>query len=143
VAEIAADSAFAANEKALEIHLEPPRAKVDIDGDRRLLHSALANLVNNAVKFSRARSAIHIGWRDGGDALAIDIDDSCGGLPAGATEKIFAPFVQVGDDRSGYGLGLAIARQAIEAHGGAIRVRNRPGDGCTFTIELPKTIVSR
>jgi signal transduction histidine kinase len=65
------------------------------------------------------------------------VEDACGGLPAGAGAELFEPFVQRGADRSGLGLGLAIARQAIEAHGGTVELRNRPGHGCVFTVRLP------
>jgi signal transduction histidine kinase len=70
--------------------------------------------------------------------VAVDVEDQCGGLPAGAADKMFTAFVQVGKDRSGFGLGLAIAMQAVHAHGGSIHVHNREGDGCTITIELPR-----
>jgi signal transduction histidine kinase len=52
---------------------------------------------------------------------------------------MFAPFVQAGDDRSGLGLGLSIARQSVEAVGGTLTVRNMEGVGCVFTIELPNS----
>jgi hypothetical protein len=54
-------------------------------------------------------------------------------------DGLFAAFFQASGDRSGFGLGLAISRQAIEAHGGAITVNNVPGKGCIFTIDLPRT----
>ena len=53
-------------------------------------------------------------------------------------DDLFAPLVQRGENRSGFGLGLAIARQAVEAQGGIIKVRDVPGDGCVFSIELPQ-----
>jgi signal transduction histidine kinase len=52
---------------------------------------------------------------------------------------LFKPFVQRNTDRSGVGLGLAISRRAVEANGGTISVRDRPGTGCVFTIELPRS----
>ena len=61
----------------------------------------------------------------------------CGGLPDGASTELFEPFVQRGTDRSGLGLGLAIVRQAVEAHGGTVAVENLPGRGCVFTVRLP------
>jgi hypothetical protein len=69
--------------------------------------------------------------------VTIEVADACGGLPPGKVDDLFAPLVQRGENRSGFGLGLAIARQAVEAHGGSIDVRDDPGDGCVFTIELP------
>ncbi|HEX9102683.1 MAG TPA: HAMP domain-containing sensor histidine kinase, partial [Polyangia bacterium] len=67
----------------------------------------------------------------------IEVQDQCGGLPPGKTEELFSPFVQKGADRSGFGLGLAIARQAAESHHGTVKVANLPGVGCVFTIDLP------
>jgi len=64
--------------------------------------------------------------------------DHCGGLPPGAIEKIFLPFTQNGEDRSGLGLGLAICRRSVEANNGTLQVRDIPGSGCVFTIELPR-----
>jgi signal transduction histidine kinase len=67
----------------------------------------------------------------------IEIEDCCGGLPPGKVEEAFAPFVRLDDRQSGFGLGLAIAKQAVDAHAGTIRVQNLPGKGCIFVLELP------
>jgi C4-dicarboxylate-specific signal transduction histidine kinase len=72
-----------------------------------------------------------------GDRVLITIEDHCGGLPAGTPEQLFIPFVQNGADRSGLGLGLDICRRGAEANGGSLRVRDVPGVGCAFTIDLP------
>ena len=57
---------------------------------------------------------------------------------AGDAEKMFAPFSQRSDDKTGLGLGLSIARQSVEADGGTLSVKNVPGAGCVFTISLPR-----
>ena len=57
-------------------------------------------------------------------------------------ETLFAPFTQHGADRSGLGLGLSISRRAVEANGGTLRLRDVPGTGCIFTIDLPQTVAS-
>jgi signal transduction histidine kinase len=67
----------------------------------------------------------------------IEIEDRCGGLPQGDSQELFKPFVQRGSDRPGFGLGLAIVEQSIKAHGGLVTVRNLPGKGCVFSLELP------
>ena len=114
------------------------RDGVTLDIDRKLITSAVSNLVRNAIKFSHAGGSVKVEVKEHDDAIVIEVEDSCGGLPLGAVEKLFDPFVQVGTDRSGFGLGLAIARQAVEAHGGALRVHDLPGKGCVFVMDLPK-----
>jgi signal transduction histidine kinase len=66
------------------------------------------------------------------------VEDECGGLPEGRTEDLFGAFEQRGVDRSGLGVGLAIARASVEINGGEIRVRDLPGQGCIFTIDVPR-----
>jgi signal transduction histidine kinase len=106
-------------------------------GDRRALGSALSNLLHNAVKFTRRGGAIHLRAKPIDASVVIEVEDSCGGLPAGAVQKLFDPYVQLGADRSGFGLGLAIAERAAQAHGGALRVHDLPGRGCVFVLEIP------
>lgn len=108
-----------------------------VSADVRYLYSALSNLVRNALKFTHESGTATVRARSGADSVLIEVEDECGGLPPGAVEKLFDPFVQVGADHSGFGLGLAIAKQAVDAHGGALRVHNLPGRGCVFTLDLP------
>jgi signal transduction histidine kinase len=70
--------------------------------------------------------------------LSAPPKDNCGGLPPGNAEKMFTPFTQRSDDRTGMGLGLSIARKSVEADGGTLSVRDLPGKGCIFTIDLPR-----
>jgi hypothetical protein len=67
----------------------------------------------------------------------IEVADQCGGLPSGDLDELFSPFAQRGRDRTGLGLGLSISRRGVEANDGKLSVRNRPGKGCVFTIDLP------
>ena len=115
-------------EQELELHVDP-----------RLIHSALSNVVRNAIKFTPPGGAVEVRCRVVGERLLVDVEDACGGLPPGRVEEAFAPFVRLDHDHTqpGFGLGLAIAKQAVSAHGGAIRVQNLPGKGCIFCIELP------
>ena len=70
--------------------------------------------------------------------ILLDVADNCGGLPAGHEEAMFRPFVQSDTDRSGLGLGLSISRRSVEANDGVLSVRDVPGTGCVFTINLPR-----
>ena len=106
-------------------------------GDRDVLLAALANLLQNAFKFSHARTQVTLRAYAAGERVLIEIQDSCGGLKPGDAERMFTPFSRRSDDKSGMGLGLAIARQGIEAEGGILSVRNLPGTGCVFTVNLP------
>jgi signal transduction histidine kinase len=119
---------------ALTFHVDND---VTVHVDQRLVRSALTNLVRNAVKFSHEGGAVVVRARGSDERVVIEVEDSCGGLPPGAVQKAFAPFAQLGADRSGFGLGLAIAKQAADAHEGVIRVQDLPGKGCIFVFELP------
>ena len=70
--------------------------------------------------------------------ILIGVEDQCGGLPEGKAEEIFHPFEQGSAERTGLGLGLSISRRGVEANGGKLSVRNLPGTGCVFTIDLPR-----
>ena len=109
----------------------------EIDADRKLLVSALTNLLKNAVKFTRGGSRITIrGCVQEARAL-FEVEDECGGMPEDLPPRLFQPFIQAHADTSGFGLGLMIVKQAAEAHGGSARVSNRPDEGCCFVMDLP------
>src|SRR6185436_7017163 len=74
--------------------------------------------------------------------VLIEVEDECGGLPPGAADRMFVPFEQHGSDRTGLGLGLAIALKAVKANCGELRVRDLPGKGCVFTVDLPEARAS-
>jgi signal transduction histidine kinase len=110
---------------------------VEVDVDRQILAGAIANLMQNAFKFTR--SSGHVSLRTSvkdGRAL-IQVEDECGGLPPGRAEELFDAFQQRGEDRRGLGLGLFISRKGVEASGGLLGVQDLPGRGCVFTIDLP------
>lgn len=109
-----------------------------IGGDRDLLFSALSNLLQNAFKFTHAHSEVTLTVGAVGERILIEVEDHCGGLPKGFEEIMFRSFTQGNADKSGLGLGLSIARRSVEASGGVLRVRDIPGSGCVFTIDLPR-----
>jgi len=111
---------------------------LELDADERLLTSALSNLVQNALKFTRNGGHVVMRARAEGDTSVIEVEDECGGLPPGREEELFAPFVQRGKDRRGLGLGLSVTREAIEAHGGRLSVSNHPGKGCVFAVTVQR-----
>jgi signal transduction histidine kinase len=104
--------------------------------DRMLMHSVLSNLVQNAIKYSPRGSPVAILARAAGPDVVIEVADRCGGVAPEVQEKLFQPFVR-GSTGTGVGLGLSIARQSIEAHGGRIELENRPPVGCCFRVVVP------
>jgi signal transduction histidine kinase len=109
-----------------------------VEADRHLLSAAVGNLLQNAFKFTQPGTYVHLTAYATGDRILIEVEDTCGGLPGGDPEKLFAPFMQGGPDRRGLGLGLSIVRRSVEANHGILRVRDLPGKGCIFTIDLPR-----
>jgi signal transduction histidine kinase len=112
--------------------------KLALSGDRDLLLAAVGNLLQNAFKFTRPGTEVTLNAYSAGGRIHIDVEDNCGGLRAGDAESMFLPYVQRGTDKSGVGLGLSIARRSVEANGGTLSVRDVPGTGCVFTIDLPR-----
>jgi signal transduction histidine kinase len=112
--------------------------KLALSGDRDLLLAAAGNLLQNAFKFTRPGTEVTLNAYSVGERIHIDVEDNCGGLPSGDAESIFLPHVQRGADKSGAGLGLSISRRSVEANAGTLTVRDVPGTGCVFTIEMPR-----
>lgn len=104
-----------------------------------LLERVLVNVLENGCKYAGAKATFGIGARLHGEELEIQIWDDGPGLPPGKEQMIFEKFAR-GDSESaipGVGLGLAICRAIIEAHGGRIRAENRPQGGARFSFTLP------
>ncbi|OAN51072.1 two-component sensor histidine kinase [Paramagnetospirillum marisnigri] len=102
------------------------------------LKRALGNLVDNAIKYG---GCARLALTRGGGEITLTINDDGPGIPEADFERVFAPFVRLEASRSrdtgGSGLGLAVARAAIRAHGGDIRLANRPEGGLRVTVSLP------
>lgn len=109
-----------------------------LDGNRELMLAALANLLSNAFKFTLPNTEVTLAAYAQGERILIEVKDCCGGLPQGNAERMFIPFTQRNSDQTGIGLGLSIARQSVIADGGTLTVRNLPGEGCVFTMNLPR-----
>jgi hypothetical protein len=132
-----AEQESTADAEAKEIAIEVSAEGAAVKGSARLLRSAVTNLLRNAVKFTRAGGRVHLRSRVVEGRVLVEVEDECGGLPPDKAERVFDAFSQAGQDRSGFGLGLAIAKQAAEAHGGTIIVKNLPDKGCVFVLDLP------
>jgi signal transduction histidine kinase len=107
--------------------------------DSQRLQQVFWNILRNAYKFTPAEGEVAVRtYNPGPDTIAVEISDNGIGIAPKSLEKIFDAFEQVDTRREGLGLGLAISKAIIEAHGGTIRARSDgPGKGATFAIELP------
>ncbi|HZG44774.1 MAG TPA: ATP-binding protein, partial [Allosphingosinicella sp.] len=120
-----------------------------VTGDRRRLCQALMNLLRNAAQFTPAGGAVRLSC-DGDEAGArIVVADTGTGIAPADQTRIFDRFQRSGSDgmggaaAGGVGLGLPLARQFVEAHGGTISLKSEPGEGSEFTIFLPRTAEQR
>lgn len=138
IAEIFASASLSANTYGCTLRVMQVDADLALTGTRDLLTAAVANLLQNAFKFTKPGTEVVLTAYAAGDRIMIDIADHCGGLGDGVAEMMFQPFTQSGDDRTGIGLGLTIAKQSVAANGGELTVRDVPGHGCIFTINLPR-----
>ncbi len=116
------------------------RKRLEIKTDRQLLLSAIANLVQNAIKYSKPKGTISIEAEVSGKNIVLQVRDECGGVAPDWIDKMFTPFVSATSDRSGLGLGLTIVRRALNLLEGQIQAKNIPGVGCSFTLVFPKTL---
>jgi signal transduction histidine kinase len=108
-----------------------------VRADKQVLAAVVVNLLQNAIKFTRPRTTITLRTVVSDDESLIEVEDECGGLPAGDPNDLFRSFEQRGTDRTGLGLGLAFSRWGVEANGGQLRVRSIAEKGCVFTVALP------
>ena len=131
----------AADMRSVDLVVTDAPADLAVVGDRRQLVSAIANLCDNAVKYSDPHSKVELRARRAGPWVEIDVIDQGIGIPARDQERVFERFYRVDRARSrdtgGTGLGLAIVRHVVQNHDGEISVSSREGDGSTFTLRLP------
>jgi len=113
-----------------------------VNADRGMLFSVVGALLQNAFKFTKQGTEVTLNAFAAGERILIQIVDHCGGLPAGASEKMFLPSTQ-SVAKAGIGLGLPICRRNVEANNGVLSVRDAPGAGCTFIIDLPRAVLSQ
>jgi two-component system, OmpR family, sensor histidine kinase KdpD len=137
-------SAIKATGSALAHHRVAARLPDDLpllEFDAVLIERVLANLLDNAAKYTPPGSSIEIGAAAGQrDSVDIWVEDDGPGLPAGREDDIFKKFERGRKESAtpGVGLGLAICRAIVEAHGGSIRAENRCGGGARFVFSLPR-----
>ena len=114
-----------------------------VNGNQQLLHSAIENVVRNAMSYTAEGTAVEVSlWCDG-ECAVIRVLDQGSGVPQAALADIFRPFYRVADARDrqsgGIGLGLSISQRAVEVHGGTVSASNAPRGGLLVEIVLPIT----
>ena len=141
LAELVREVAFGFQEEARdnesELRIEA-RVPVPCAFDAERMGQVVSNLLSNAVKYGGGRP-IRVSAAAGGGIALVEVEDRGIGIAPEDQERIFGRFERAVPGRRypGLGLGLWIARRLVEAHGGVIRVRSAPGEGSTFTVELP------
>jgi two-component system sensor histidine kinase CiaH len=128
--------------KAKNIRIENKVKNIIVKGEQQNLTELFVILVDNAIKYSQAGSKVYIDSQKSGKVAKISVRDEGIGINKTDLPNIFKRFYRADSSRSkaksnGYGLGLAIAKKIIDAHGGEITVRSAPGKGSTFVVSLP------
>ena len=130
----------ALRQKEQRLAVELPDGLPSVEADSSKLEQVLINLLSNASKFSPDRSLIKLKLSFKGRELQIDVEDQGIGIPLEEQETLFQPYHRVLQDRQqipGLGLGLAVSRQIIEAHGGKIWLTSQSGRGSIFSFRIP------
>lgn len=137
--EIAGDAARAARADGAKVEVTVPDEPVIVTGDRGMLRQVVGVLLDNAVKYGASDQAIEVSVESGKDGVAVAVTDHGQGIAARHIPHLFDRFYRAETSRSepGNGLGLAIAKQLVERHGGTIEVTSEPGEGTMFRVVLP------
>jgi signal transduction histidine kinase len=114
--------------------------EAQVQGDPDRLGVAIDALVENAVKFSSGGDVIELSALRADGEVSIRVSDSGSGIPAQDLERVFERFSRLREGRGGLGLGLAIVRAIVEAHGGSVHARSTVGQGSTFELRLPLSV---
>ena len=145
VANVAEDAEFEAQERHCHVHTVIPEGEWGVRGNDSLLHSAVENVVRNAIRYTQEGTTVEIALaseeRGGGREAVLRVSDSGPGVPEDSLAKLFEPFYRLDDARGrltgGVGLGLAITERAVRFHGGKVSAFNRTEGGLMVEIRLP------
>jgi two-component system, OmpR family, sensor histidine kinase CpxA len=145
VLNVAEDAEFEAQARHCHVHSEIPAGIWGVRGDASLLHSAIENVVRNAIRYTHEGTTVEIHLEktenSGIPEAVVRVTDCGSGVPPDALEKLFLPFYRLDDARGrqtgGVGLGLAITERAVRFHGGRVTAVNRAEGGLLVEIHLP------
>jgi signal transduction histidine kinase len=137
---IAAKYAHAATQRQIQLSVQVDKPLPELQLDPERMAQVLGNLVSNALRYTQAGGTIVLSARQKGQAILLEVEDSGTGIDPARLPYIFDRFYRADETRhqkeGESGLGLAIAKSIVEAHGGKIRVVSEPGQGTRFTIEF-------
>lgn len=136
--EVEIGASMVALSAGLRLVVAPIDSSVIVEADRQILAAAVANLVQNALKFTHKGSTVRLRAMTTETRVLIEVEDECGGLPIEKHAKLLQPFSQDSENRTGLGLGLFICVKAMKTMSGELTIRDLPGKGCVFAISLPK-----
>ena len=141
VERVRAEVTVAAGERDVALEVDIPPDLAPVLGDRERIHQVLFNLLDNAVRFASAGGSVRVTARGAGERCEVRVSDTGPGIPPEHLPFVFERFYRADPARAredgGTGIGLAIARSIVEAHGGSIRAESEVGSGTTFTFDLP------
>lgn len=130
-----------AGEHQITLHGEIATGLPRVNLDAQRIDQVLRNLISNTIRYSPAGASVNVHLARASNSARVEVRDTGPGMPPDAVEHVFERFWRADPSRSrllgGAGLGLAIAKQWIEAHGGQIGVESRVGQGSTFWFTLP------
>jgi signal transduction histidine kinase len=132
---------FSAQEKGVALVVQTPTEPLACRCDRPRLEMALANLLDNALKFTPAGGQVQLSAQRAEGSVQIVVEDTGIGVLAGDAPRIFERFYRgANSGNGGSGLGLAIVQGIVQAHGGAVSVASQPGQGSRFVVEVPEVV---
>jgi two-component system, OmpR family, sensor histidine kinase CpxA len=139
------DAEFEAQARHCHVRVSIPEGDWKVRGNASLLHSAVENVVRNAIRYTQEGTSVGVELASESKAGAYEavlrVSDSGPGVPSQALAKLFEPFYRLDDARErqtgGVGLGLAITERAVRFHGGKVAAYNREGKGLVVEIRLP------
>jgi signal transduction histidine kinase len=141
VQDVAQKFELEAEKHGLTLETEIPAGAPFVSGDIALIARVLENLIENAIKYTPAGGRVRIALVPGSERISARVSDTGVGIPEHEIPHIFERFYRVeksrGEGPEGTGLGLAIAHRILDLHGGLITVESKPGDGASFTFDLP------
>lgn len=130
-----------AESKGVTLHMEVPESLPPLSGDRERLGNAVYHLVHNAIKFTGAGGDVWVRCQAGDDTIRFEVQDTGRGVPAGKLATLWDGFTQMADPLrrgvEGLGLGLALVKYVVNAHGGEVLAESQEGVGSTFGFQIP------